>query len=221
MIDTTRGPVTERTYAFLRDGILRGRYSVGSVLAETVLAEEMGISRTPVRYSLSQLLHDGLAEIGPRRQLIVRGFTPERRAEILLLREQLETLSVARACERMSADQIDVLRLNLLRQRRAAGEGREDDFIDLDEEFHLGIASGADLPLLERFLRQLRGFVRLARLGAPRPPQVLVQVVAEHEEIVEAIESRDPETARAALVSHLERSDYVIAPPAATEAASR
>jgi len=188
------------------------------VLAETVLAGEIGISRTPVRQALSQLLQEGLAEIGPRRQLTVRGFTPEHRAEILLLRERLETLSVARACELMGGDAIDELRLNLLRQRRAAGEGREDDFIDLDEEFHIGIAAGAQLPLLERFLRQLRGFVRVARLGTLRPAAVLVQVLAEHEEILDAIEARDPQAAHAALVAHLERSDYAIAVLAATAA---
>jgi DNA-binding GntR family transcriptional regulator len=59
-------------------------------------------------------------------------------------------------------------------------------------------------------LGQLRGFVRVARLGSRRPPEVLARVVAEHEEIVEALELRDEDAALDALVEHLHRSDYAI-----------
>ena len=59
-------------------------------------------------------------------------------------------------------------------------------------EFHLRIAEGARLPILHAFLGQLRGFVRVATLGAMRPPLVLDEVVTEHERIVDAIEARDP-----------------------------
>ena len=95
--------------------------------------------------------------------------------------------------------------------RRAAENGREEDFLDLDEEFRLKIAEGAQLPILYSLLDRLRGFVRVARLEGRRPPAVLAQVVAEHEEIVDALEHRDPETALSALVEHLYKSDYAIA----------
>jgi DNA-binding GntR family transcriptional regulator len=128
-----------------------------------------------------------------------------------MLREALEGVGVRRACEVMQIEDIDTLRLLLIRQRRAAREGRQDDFLDLDEEFHLRIAEGARLPILYRLLGQLRGFVRVVRLGSLRPPSVLAQVVAEHEEIVDALERRDPEAALEALREHLYKSDYAIA----------
>jgi DNA-binding GntR family transcriptional regulator len=206
-----RGRLTEHAYAHVRDGILRGVFPVGSVLAEEEIAAALGTSRTPVRQALGLLLQEGLVEVGARRQLIVRGFTEEHRAELLLLREALEGIAVQRACEVMEIDDIDYLRLLLIRQRRAAEEGREDDFIDLDEEFHLKIVEGARLPILQRLLGQLRGFVRVVRLGSTRPPAVLAQVVGEHEEIVDALERRDAQTALAALRDHLYRSDYAIA----------
>ncbi len=205
-----RGRLTERAYTYVREGILDGRIPAGTVLTEEEIAEAIGSSRTPVRHALSQLLHEGLVQIGSRRQLIVRGFTPEHRAEILMLRQALEGVAVRRASEVMTEEAIDGLRLNVMGQRRAAAEGREDDLIDLDEAFHLAIAAGARLPLLEGLLRQLREFVRVARLGLHRPPQVLVQVVAEHEQIVDAIEARDAAAAHTALIDHLTRSDYQI-----------
>ena len=206
-----RGRLTERAYQYLREGIMRGELPPGSVLAEEEIASTLGTSRTPVRQALGLLLQEGFVEVGPRRQVVVRGFTPEHKAEILLLREALEGVAVSRACEVMQLEDIDYLHLLLLRMRRAAESGREEDFLDLDEEFHLKIAEGAQLPILYSLLSQLRGFVRVARLGSRRPPAVLAQVVAEHEEIVDALEHRDPETAHEALVEHLHRSDYAIA----------
>ena len=86
------------------------------------------------------------------------------------LRESLEGISVRRACEVLTMDDVDRLRLLLMRQRRAAVEGREDDLIALDEEFHLRIAVASRLPIVTRFLEQLRGFVRVMRLGSARDP---------------------------------------------------
>jgi GntR family transcriptional regulator, rspAB operon transcriptional repressor len=216
-----RGRLTERAYAYVRDGILRGQFPVGSALAESEIAASLHQSRTPVRQALGLLLQEGLLEVGARRQLVVRGFTAEHRAEILMLREALEGIAVRRACEVMEIEDVDYLRLILIRQRRAAAEAREDDFIDLDEEFHLKIAEGARLPILHSVLGQLRGFVRVVRLGAHRPPSVLAQVVREHEEVVDALERRDARRALAALRTHLYKSDYAISEPDASETAAR
>ena len=91
-----------------------------------------------------------------------------------------------------------------MKQRRAAREGLNEEFLDLDERFHLRIAEGAQLPILRAFLGQLGGFVRVATLGARRPPDALEQVVDEHERIVDAIEARDADAAVAALEDHLQ-----------------
>jgi DNA-binding GntR family transcriptional regulator len=211
-----RGRLTARAYQYVRDGIIRGDLGTGTVLAETEIARALGSSRTPIRHALHQLLREGLVEVGSRRQLIVRGFTEEQRAEILLLREALESVAVVRACEVMALEEIDYLRLLLIRQRRTARQSLNEDFLDLDEEFHLKIVEGARLPILYGFLGQLRGFVRVARIGAMRPPGVLAQVVDEHEAIVEALEQRDSAAARSALIEHLHRSDYAIAAPKPT-----
>jgi DNA-binding GntR family transcriptional regulator len=205
-----RGRLTDEAFHYVRDAIMRGELPPGSVLAEVEVARTLGSSRTPVRQALGLLLKEGLLEVGSRRQLIVRGFTPEHRREILMLREALEGLAVRRACEVMSDDDVDYLRLLIMRQRRAARRGDNDAFLDLDEEFHLRIVEGAQLPILHTMLGQLRGFVRVARLDVTRPPRVLEQVRAEHERIVDALDRRDADAALAALVAHLHTSDYTI-----------
>jgi GntR family transcriptional regulator, rspAB operon transcriptional repressor len=206
--DVQSRSLSERAYQHIRGEILRGRLAVGTVVGESALADELGISKTPVRQALQLLRGEGLLQVGARRQLVVRGFSPEHRQEIVDVRQALEALAVRAAAERMTLDDVDHLRLLLIRQKRAADAGREDDFIDLDEEFHLRMAAGAGMPVVERLLRQLRGFVQVMHIGTTRQPGYLTHVLAEHTTIVDALEDRDADRAAAALRDHLDRSDY-------------
>lgn len=202
--------LTEKAYDYVRSGILRGDLPVGTVLAEATVADELGISKTPVRQALQLLRTEGLLEVGPRRQLVVRGFTVEHRNEILRIREALEEIAVETACRTMSLEQVDVLRLNVMRQRRAADAYDEEGFLVLDEEFHILIAVSANLPIVARLLDQMRGFARLMRLGRTQPPEHLQDIVAEHTRIVDALEGRDVDEALAALQAHLHHWDYLL-----------
>src|SRR6186997_2961264 len=105
----TRQSLTDKAYQYVRTAILRGVFPVGTVLAEATLADELGISKTPVRQALQLLRTEGLLEVGPRRQLVVRGFSAAHRNEVLRVREALEEIAVETACRVMSLDQIDQL----------------------------------------------------------------------------------------------------------------
>ena len=210
LVGETNGSVSrsEQAYDHVRTGILRGEFPVGTPLSDIQIALALGMSKTPVRQALKLLEKEGLLERGPRRQLLVKGYSEEQRQEILEIREALEQLAVRQACRTMPSDEIDYLRLSLLRQRRAAEAGDEAAFIDLDESFHLMIAQGANLPIVFKFLSQLRGFVRIMRLGTTRSKGHLSRVLAEHDAIVEALERRDEAAAASALSKHLHTADY-------------
>lgn len=195
------GRLTERAYTYLRMQIVNGLAQPGTVLPEGAIAAELQISKTPVREALQLLLQEGLLEAGPRRQLVVRGFSAEHRREILDIREALERMAISRACRSISTDDLDRLRLLLMRQERAAASNDEDLFIDLDEEFHLALAAVAGLQIVSGLLQQLRGFVRLIRLEAERSD--LEAVVAEHAAILRFIEEHDEVRALETLTHHL------------------
>jgi DNA-binding GntR family transcriptional regulator len=209
---TRRRGLNDKAYEHLRQAILTGELPVGSIVAETKVAQGLGISKTPVRQALQLLRTEGLLEVGPRRQLVVRGFNKAHRNEVLRIREALEEIAVETACRDMALDDIDVLRLLLLRQGRAADAYNEGDFLVLDEEFHVVIAEKANLPLVARLLEQMRGFARIMRLGKTQPPEHLRDILDEHTRIVDAIERRDEEAARAALHEHLHHWDYLLEP---------
>jgi DNA-binding GntR family transcriptional regulator len=199
---------SQRAYDFLRDGILRGDFPAGSVIVDTEVAESLGVSKTPVRQALKLLEQEGLLERGKRRQLVVRAFGGRQREEIVEVREALGWIAVRHACRSMSSDDIDLLRLSLLRQKRAAEAADEDAFVELDEDFHLLLTHGSGVPLVARFLKEIRGFVRLMRLGTARREGYMYDVLAEHEAIVDAIESRDEDAAIAAFSAHIRTSEY-------------
>jgi DNA-binding GntR family transcriptional regulator len=202
--------LTDRIYESLRASILSGEYAVGSVLAEGTLAVTFGSSKTPVRHALARLRTDGLLEVGRRRQLIVRGFTAAHREEVLQVREALELIAIRKACSVMTVDDMDQVRVLLRRQRRAAAAHDEEEFLCLDEEFHILIALGANLPIVARLLQQTRGFARIMRLGRTQPPEHLLEVQAEHEEIADALELRDADAAERALRRHLHHWDSLL-----------
>ena len=200
--------LTQHAYNHVRGQVLRGALPAGTVLAETAVADQLGISKTPVRQALRALLHEGLLDVGPRRQLVVSGDWTEHRQELLQVRQALERIAVSQACRSMPVEEIDQLRILLRRQRRAAEAEDEDAFIELDEELHLQLAAGADLRVVPKLLSQLRGFVRLMRLGTHRYEGHLHEVVDEHEALVDAVEQRDEAAALEALALHLHKAEY-------------
>ena len=205
-----RRSLTDKAYDHVRNAILRGDLKVGTIVGQAELADSLEISKTPVRQAL-QLLHtEGLLEIGPRKQFVVRGFSASHRDEILRVRESLEAIAVETAARVLTFDQIDELRLMLIRQKRAAELNDEESFLALDEEFHIMIARNAGLPIVARLLDQIRGFGRLMRLGRAQPIEHLHDVIAEHTRIVDAIERREGIGAVRELNVHLHHWDALI-----------
>lgn len=205
-----RRSLTDKAYDHVRGAILRGEMPVGTIVGQAELADSLEISKTPVRQAL-QLLHtEGLLEIGPRKQFVVRGFSASHRDEILRVREALEAIAVETAARQLTFDEIDELRLMLIRQNRAAELNDEESFLALDEQFHIVIARSAGLPIVARLLDQIRGFARLMRLGRQQPIEHLHEVIAEHTRIVDAIERHDGVGAVRELNVHLHHWDALI-----------
>ena len=181
----------ELVYRAIRRDIMAGRLAAGTPLDEVVLAEVHEVSRTPVREALGRLTTDGLAVAGPRRQVLVVELSDARRTEIATLRAALESAAVPRACQLVTADDLDELQLSLIKQRRLAQSGASEEFMELDEQFHRRLASIAQMATLSLFLDQLGAFVRLTRLGAATPSTHMQGLVAEHEKIVGLLEARN------------------------------
>lgn len=192
----------ERAYAEIRSRIIEGEYRPGQPLSEVTLASAHGMSRTPVREALTRLCHERYVERLPGRGFFVSRVTVQAITETFEVRRLVEGWAAARAAEHATPE--------LIARLRVLAERQDDDVAGLEagrnnRHFHLAVASGAGnhlaADLIEQTLAQIDRFITLGVGFAP----FKTGSGAAHSEIVDAIEARNPEEARARMEQHLDR----------------
>ncbi|OJU80851.1 MAG: hypothetical protein BGO11_19470 [Solirubrobacterales bacterium 70-9] len=210
---------SERLADEIQRSIVLGEYPVGSWLRHGTLAEEYGISRTPVREALRILQARGAVEIQRNRGARVRGQSPRDMRELVDLRAELEGYAAALAADNARDDQLDRLQASerdyaraieafAKKPRGAAREKAGARWSKANQEFHEVIqeASGN---------RQLRAAIRDVYRRLPpnigyaafsNDSRVLLRSIEEHTEVADAIRNREPEVARNAMRGHISRA---------------
>lgn len=150
--------LTDRAYARLKEEILTAHRRPESTLLEHQLAEEYGVSKTPVREALRLLVHDGWVLALPRKGYLVRPFRFDDVREIFAMRQMIEPTLVAEAAKRSTPEQLDILD-RYIDAQVAAGGNAEAATIAAGE-FHLGIAKLAGNRRAEKALRAVNDEAR-------------------------------------------------------------
>jgi DNA-binding GntR family transcriptional regulator len=191
----------------VRQAIFEGRYQPGEPLPELHLAEQFKVSQATVREALSSLAHAGLLRRFPNKGSFVTALTAQEVAELVRLRTALEEMAAADAALRAAEHDLGKLREAMLEMKAAAGAGDYFRAYQADLGFHRALwrmAGGAALyRLLDQVTTPLFAFVSLRR---SQRHDTLANLVREHEELLEAVASKDPETARRAARLHIERA---------------
>jgi DNA-binding GntR family transcriptional regulator len=207
-IESQYRTMQEIVYETLRDEILKGKFTPGQRLITSDLANEMGVSRMPVREALQRLdASTGLVTLIPRKGAIVNDFSsPKDLEEIYNLRAILEGYAVRLACQNMTEKQID--ELEKINQRIVAVEGteNEDNFQDLNMEFHKAIWNATDSPRLVRILKTLHDASRGYRYISLKIPGRLDTVANEHKEIIAILRKKDAIAVEKSMKSHYENT---------------
>lgn len=190
-------------HARLRAAILRGVYAPRQRLVEAELAEEYGASRFTLRNALILLASDGLVELQPNRGARVREISLAEALEITELRQQVEGILAARAAEKVTEEQSAFLLDLDERMRTAVATGDFLTYAGLNGTLHGTIRDIADHATARRVLDQLHGQLvhhQFQLALVPGRPHISLP---EHRAIIDAIRSRDPERARAAMSAHV------------------
>lgn len=191
-------PAKEQVYRELKAAILSLELKPGQAIVESVVGELYGISRTPAREALSRLVDEGLVEVVPRKGYFVAPVTLQDVRESYHLRILLEPEAAALSAERGDPQVVMALRHNMEQHMQQAT-------VELNREFHLLIAQASGNHRLARLISQLLDDVeRVALLD----PYMLTPDGSGHDEhfvIIEAIQRRDGEAARAGMKCHLEQ----------------
>lgn len=190
----------------IRNAILFGRFSVGQRLLEAEIAEQMGVSRVPVREALQQLENEGLVMSHPHRGTVVTTVNEDEVDVLYHLRAELEGFALRGLMAHGQPDLAPFLQILVDAMRRGAGAGDLAELAEKDLDFHRLIVVRSDFHTLERVWKSMDGPIRarLYRSFASPYRQDLIQYTAEsHQPVVDAITTGDPDVAVAALKRHI------------------
>ncbi len=207
-LDLTK--LRENAYFALRDAFTRGAFAPGDTLSLRMLAEQLGVSMTPVREAVRRLVAEGALVDTPSRTLMVPHFDARRAADLMAARLALERLVLDQAMDRIDAAGIDMLDAILTRAKDGP-----DNLPDLvaNHDFHFTLYgySGSDvlLPLIQALWLQYGAYLNLI-INRPQAGQIAEH--AHHHEIVAALRARDRSAAQAALQADITRSFRFLIP---------
>ena len=185
----------------IRQMIIDGELQPGERLFEDRLAEQLGVSRNPVREALRALEGTGLVEVVPRRGAYVSSFEPERVRQLLELRQVLEGYAAELAARNRTHDDLSAMRTCIEHGRKATAENDVVLAAGYHREFHKLIEQASKNEYLEPAVAPLRHQTEMVF-------SLLVDMRGvtgwdEHERILEAIERQDVDAARHSTMHHM------------------
>ncbi|MFC0673870.1 GntR family transcriptional regulator [Brachybacterium hainanense] len=196
-------PESDRLIGHLRDQILDGERAPGSRLVERELAEELGVSRVPVREALKALAAEGLVTLRPRTWAVVREFTAQDIAEFTEVREAFETLAFRLAAQRRTEEGLARLRAVVDRELAAARAGDGVRARRAAADFHECIIEIAGNGMLGE-IGQLMGS-RMRWFMSQHDD--LLGTAGQHAELCEAVAAQDREEVARLASAHLRASE--------------
>lgn len=197
-------PLRDIVFEYLRQSILDGKLEPGKRLMEIQLADQLGVSRTPIREAIRKLELEGLIVMVPRKGAYVADVSIKDILEVLEIRMVLEGLAGSLAAERMTDKEIEEL-THICHGFRNCYE-REDikGMIEKDVEFHDCIFNSTGNSKLNQIAQGLREQIYRFRVRYISRYDKAKELVNEHQLLLEAIQNRDPENAYKYGMAHIE-----------------
>lgn len=195
--------LNDSVYRFLKGAILKRRLALGSKLDEVKLAEELGVSRTPVREAFQRLSAEGLIVLIPHRGAFVIQLTRRDLEELYEMREALEGQAARLAATRATPAMVVKLGEIIAAYRTAVLENWRRSIILLDSRFHETVARASRNRRLMEAIRSLREQLRILRITSVAIPGRPGRSLEEMSALLEAIRGRDPDLAEERMRAHI------------------
>lgn len=197
-------PLHGQVIAELRQAILTGRLKGGERLVEERLADELGVSRNPVREAIRALASEGLIEVAARRGASVAVMSDQEARETIEVRALLEGHNARLAARRHDKRVIKRIEAVLNKGNAAVAAGHFDQLFELNQEFHGELSAAGQQRVLGELLQRLRD--RTAMLFAPMSPSRQTRSWNEHAGILRAIIDGDERLAATLAAEHVMRA---------------
>lgn len=195
----------DHVHKALRMAILSGRYAPQERLNERQLAEELGVSTTPLKEALRQLETEGLITTLPRRGVVVL-YSRVWAEEMILARAALESMIAHLAARRIDKPAAAEMAATVASMRVASAAADADELVKLNEIFHEQIHIASQCSYLARLIERQRFYDEGTRRIIHADPEERARALAEHGRIADAIVAGDSEVAERAMRDHVVRS---------------
>ena len=203
-------PLREIVFETLREAIINGILEPGERMMEIQMAEEMGVSRTPVREAIRKLELEGFVVMIPRKGAYVASISIKDIADVFEIRTALESLAAGLAAERITDDEMEQLERHLVKISEC-GEGNDiPALIEADTDFHDTLYRASRNDRLVQIVSNLREQIQRFRTTSISTPGRFKFAMDEHKKIVEAISDRNIELAQNLAREHIENAENSI-----------
>jgi DNA-binding GntR family transcriptional regulator len=201
-----KSPLRDQIYQLIRTLVIMGQLRPGQAVNEVEIAEQLGVSRTPVREAVKRLSDEGLINVYAQAGTFVADISRGDLEEAYIIRNALELESVRRAAAKMTKAHVGTLNENMLAHQTAINRKRYADAIRLDDRFHHYIAEINGLAMLWRAVDISKAQMDRGRhLSIPQPGWGEL-TIAQHRAIALALSEHDLDAAVEAMREHLDTS---------------
>lgn len=205
--DEELSPIRDKVYDYIKEAIVQGVYKSGDRIIERELADQLNVSRTPIREALFRLESQGFVKTLPRKGVVVSKLSPEEVIEIFMILSAIESLTMKLAAQKADSEQRAELD-QIIQEIDAALV--EPNYQPEHWKFHFKIndvvCRAAQSPRLKNMLDGLSDYIRaFVHLGYEMPGR-LYKAMEEHRDLARAIRDGEAEMAETLTKLHVENS---------------
>jgi DNA-binding GntR family transcriptional regulator len=197
----------QQVYQALKQIILQGDLASGERIVETKLAEQLQVSRTPIREAIGQLKQEKLIVSKPNGGFKVATLSARDAIQLYDCRIALEQLSVGSACENITSKQLEQLEQCILLAEKSVQSKSDNSntlkLLEIDYQFHHLITESSGNKWLLTLLEQVFDKMALLRVQTTKHNPQVLEISLEHKQVYDAIASRDINLAQETITKHL------------------
>ena len=191
--------ISDQAYEVLSEQIIRQKIRPGERLIEEQLAEELGISRTPLRDAITRLAKDGLVDIERRKGASVKSFSIGDVVEVYDIRMAMEGLATRLATPKLACEDLEQLKALFAKKDTRT-------LIKADTRLHNLIISSCGNKRLVTMLDNLRNLIQVFRVTGYMSRKRSAQATSDHLKILKALKNRDEDAAEQSMRDHIAKT---------------
>ncbi|RUX17164.1 GntR family transcriptional regulator [Mesorhizobium sp. M2A.F.Ca.ET.042.01.1.1] len=203
-----RNTISAKAYQELREAIITARVLPGASLAETDVAQAMGISRTPVREAFTRLFDEGLIEISPQTGTRVSLIDMTRVREAVFIRSTLESAVIANSGVHPDPGTLDEIELSLRAQERLVDSDDMGALHRADMAFHSGLTAAFAHPRAWAACQHISADMMRVQFLIGMKPDHIRSIIAEHRAILDEVRAGKTGEAARLMAAHIRNVDF-------------